>query len=402
MESARTIVCTTQRCAIFGDTHKSFGETTDFLAIVESPPGKIAWAKTYGGTNRDELRTAAAAADGGFLMIGKSESLFFTALKVLNPNRPARPFIVRIDSSGNPRWAATVEDGRLREVMDAAQVNDDSHFLVGYGVFEKVPEVVAIRASSDGEIVWAYRYPIGTPAYGISVIPTSDDGAMIVGSSAAPDGNYLNGLGIRIDANGIPSWARVFGGESRLGPLDVVRDSGSGFLLVGTATDKAGAESAFALSLSPTGTPIWSRSYEGAARIKILSALAGHGTDLVLIGRTGDVHQRQLGGLAILLDRDGSVKADVTVKGEGNTELLSAERFGEVGYRLIGDTDDFGAAMVDILSLDWIPSAARRVTSRPIGATAEEIRVVPVPLQLEVTRIPVSALETDTLTVPTR
>src|SRR5262249_60379804 len=105
---ARKISCTPQGCAIFGHTIKSFGETTDYFAMMESPQGEILWARTYGGTHRDQLRAASAAADG-YLMAGSSQSLFFTALKVINPNRPPRPFLLRIDEAGNPRWAATFD-----------------------------------------------------------------------------------------------------------------------------------------------------------------------------------------------------------------------------------------------------------------------------------------------------
>src|SRR5437867_11347901 len=87
-----TILCQSDgACALFGYGIKSFGESTDLFAAMQSPQGKWLWANTYGGTHKDELRTAIKTSDGGYLLVGMSQSLFFTGLKVFGPSRPARP-----------------------------------------------------------------------------------------------------------------------------------------------------------------------------------------------------------------------------------------------------------------------------------------------------------------------
>lgn len=101
-DAADTILCAQDgSCAIFGTTHKSFGETTDYFAAMQSPEKSLLWARTYGGTHLDELKTTIATADSGYLMLGESYSLFFTPLKAINPSRPvARPLLIKIDASG--------------------------------------------------------------------------------------------------------------------------------------------------------------------------------------------------------------------------------------------------------------------------------------------------------------
>lgn len=171
MDWARKIICTQRGCALFGYTIKSFDESTDYFIAMESPQGKIFSARTYGGTHRDVLNDAALASDGGYLLVGHSQSLFFTALKVISPSRPARPFLLRTDEAGNGRWAATFDSGGVTDLLHVIQASDDNHVLVGYGHSpEKKVEVVAVKVSKDGHVIWAYRYNIGTQAYALSAV----------------------------------------------------------------------------------------------------------------------------------------------------------------------------------------------------------------------------------------
>lgn len=63
-------------CNLFGTTIKSFGESTDYLMIRLDSNMTPLWARTFGGTNKEELQGVIAGRDGGYLLFGPSQSLF--------------------------------------------------------------------------------------------------------------------------------------------------------------------------------------------------------------------------------------------------------------------------------------------------------------------------------------
>lgn len=403
LDWARNIICSPRGCALFGYTIKSFDESTDYLILLESPQGKIVSARTYGGTHRDVMHKAAPASDGGYLLVGRSESLFFTALKVFSPSRPARPFLLRIDEGGTGRWAVTFDSGGVTDLLDAVQTSDDGHVLVGYGhSAERYVEVVAAKVSKDGQVLWAYRYSIGTRAYALGAVAVSNGDVVIVGYTTKPDpGEAVNALAIRIDSKGTPIWARTYVSNGWLAPKVVVEDADSGFLVVGDALGTSGAEDMFVMKLSPNGEALWSRSYQASKKNHTLSSTLGRNGDLLALGRLGDERRGPLDGYAILLDRKGNIKADVIVTGQAHTELISAVRWGEKRYRLIGDTQGFGAANIDILSFIWAPQAiSGQFSQKEITIKATEARIVATPLKLQRVSLEVPSLETTTPSIP--
>lgn len=225
---------------------------------------------------------------------------------------------------------------------------------------------------------------------------------MIVGYTTTPDpGKPVDGLVIRINSKGTPVWARLYATRGWLAPLTVADDLGSGFFVAGSTAGSGGAEPTFVMRLSPTGEPVWSRSYQAPRNNETQSLIVGYDDDFLVVGRLGDTMQGPKDGFAILFDRNGNVKADTVVKGKADTELMSAVKWSEGRYRLIGDTQGFGAAYIDILSLVWAPQATSgQFSPKEITIKTSEAPVVAVPLKLHVVSILVSSLETTTPSVP--
>lgn len=406
---ARTVLCPTDNwCALFGFGNKSFTESTDFFVVVEGHANAPSWAQTYGGTHRDTLRTAALASGGGYLLVGTSQSLFFTALKVISPSRPPRPFVVNIDAAGAPRWALTF-DSLVGEFFGAALTSDGGHVLVGHNPLAgsgRKSALAALKLSAGGQVLWARAYDFGANAVGMAAVPTADGGIAIAGFTAADDGRFLKTVLMKVDGQGVPLWARLYATEGRNGAYSLTEMADSSLVAAGSADAANGDRGVFVLKVSSAGTSVWAFSFEGLRNGQAMHVIPGHGSDILVAGRMADGPHGGYDGLALLLDTDGAPKASLVLGGPKDDEIMAAARWNAGRYRLVGSTENFGAAFVDVLSVVWSPRVvAAEVLSNldPKGLTIEETaapEIARVDLRPTAVQLPLSSIESTKLAVP--
>ncbi len=75
--------------------------TQAFLLKVNAD-GKQEWYKTYGGKNYDEFRHVIQCSDGGFLAVGRSNSI---GQSVKDTNVSFNDFVLKTDAMGNEEWS---------------------------------------------------------------------------------------------------------------------------------------------------------------------------------------------------------------------------------------------------------------------------------------------------------
>ena len=392
----RDIVCDSDGCALFGFTMGGVGGGMDFLAVAEAPDGTVRWAKTYGGTYRSMLRTAVRARDGGYLLVGTSESRFTTSLKAMAPSRPARPFLVKIDAAGEPRWAETLDPGGVREFYRGVAVAG-GHVLVGYAEVADVPRIAAMKVSDAGEVVWAYAYATDTPTWGVDVAVRENGEIVIAGSTGTSDGKQaLDALVVTLGPDGAVRRARQYHSPSaKLEVVPVVVGKGREVIVAGTARADGGQQ-VFVLKLGGDGRPVWSRRYAWPKAAVVSRAVRGHYRDVVVVGRMADAGA-PADAVAMLLDERGQIKASTVVAGPRNDEFMSAVPWADGRYRLVGDTESFGTARFDFLSAMWTPQHEAGFTATDLRITMTDVRARAVALGRATTRVEPSLLEVKTL-----
>jgi hypothetical protein len=398
---ARRIRCGAETCAIFGHTIKSFGSSTDFLAMVETAEQRLRWARTYGGTHREELADVAPAADAGYLLVGASQSLFFTGLKALSPSRPPRPLMLRIDGAGVPQWARTLDDKAVTSLSAVASLPGGGHIVVGFGPKSGGTGIVALRVDADGGLRWARRYDFGESTDVTAVLARRTD-VVIVGYGYAAKAVTAT-LVFAIDMEGQPGWARRYTASPTLIPIAAAGDAEGRVIVVGAARGTAAESHPASMKLEPDGAWTWTRLYRGPKTGEALAVSASSAGEYAIAGRMGDVTKNEQDGLALLVDAQGQPLASVAVRGSGNVELMGIVPWRDGRYRVVGDTEAFGATAVDILSLIWapartgasvpivsseVPTDAKSVTPSVVSVTPRVVDIAPSQLVSAVVSIP--------------
>jgi hypothetical protein len=364
------------------------------------------WASTYGGGGTDELDGAVATTDGGFLMFGNTDSRFGGA--PAGPPPGPRPLVIRAAAEGQPRWVRTLEGGGLQR-FHGATIEGGALVLAGYAAMNAdTPGPAVARLSEGGALEWAEMLDLGGAGYAVAAVGMGDGGVIVAGylrSGAVP----FAGASIlaRLDAGGRPLWARRYETEVPAQPRGLLRGAAGEVLLVGTLFDPRGGRSPFLFRVGDDGTLRASREYRGLEANEVHAAAnAGEGR-IVVAGRQRDPFVNRQRGLALLIDPGGRVRAYGTMRAQGSVELTSVATAREGEYRLVGHTDSFGAAGLDIVAVSWLPAARGGTDQLATGIAERELPVRTLPLEprplalpVESREIPLDALAVTPLKVP--
>lgn len=428
---AREILCNkSDSCAVFGFTHGSFGDTTDWLAMQFTPSMTVQWAETYGGTNRDMLWHAIKTSDDGYFTIGESESMFFTGLKIFSPHYPPRPLYVKLDKAGKLLWAgniALITDTSGAEFAAAYQTADGGYLLAGT-YWEGFPESgkqpmpdiwsapapgktkgykysypLLLKLSKDGKPQWMRRYVFG------------ENGGVALTATEMPSGHlfltgaiYMNQAEhlfvLETDAQGLPMHAQELQLPQHLGTNAALRLQDGNYLVVGHAIMESTPHAAFSALFAPDLKFLGGTIYEDPIGIRPLGLVQGTDGRICVVGRTENIQSGKVEGAAWLIDEHGDDLDELWLSGQGNTELEGAVDLSSGNYRLLGDTNAFGAANYDLLLTTWnpAPSAAtstKQLTLEPFAPKINDIQVSSDMAKLDIVRpIPPSLFNVKTLT----
>lgn len=194
-----------------GWIRNEWGYGSDSWVVCLDAERNRLWDKTYGGSGTDQPRHVAPAADGGFLMVGPSNSPASTDWSRGTKTCPCYGafdyWAVRIDAQGNQLWERAY-GGTGRDICEWAEPMPDGGWLLAGESASPVsgtktsPRFGAtdfwiVRIDDEGNQLWEQSFGgVGTEgtgslfryyAYTVTRIKrTSDGGFLLVGNSNSP------------------------------------------------------------------------------------------------------------------------------------------------------------------------------------------------------------------------
>ncbi|HYD89970.1 MAG TPA: T9SS type A sorting domain-containing protein [Flavobacterium sp.] len=229
--------------AAFGQTY-SYGIGNDngqynsnyYLVKVDSL-GNFQWQKTYGAYGKDYGYSFDKTSDGGFILGGGTDSLFFQA-------KQEDGLLIKTDSLGNKIWHKLLGSAQSDySLMVRLLVN--GKYIVVQGVdsplidYQWVPNYYLTLTDTSGEVVWSK--PISSYEHDIRSIRELTSGGFVI-TGTFMDTSEMSWLGSwirKLDENGKTIWTRKYRyTESPLYPIhsyfyDVQPAMDGGFILSG-------------------------------------------------------------------------------------------------------------------------------------------------------------------------
>jgi peptidoglycan hydrolase-like protein with peptidoglycan-binding domain len=186
---------------LIGETN-SLGTGSDILVIKLTSDGDIQWAKIYGGENFDSASLISPTQDGGYILIGTTNS-FGAEGDIL---------VIKLFFNGNIQWAKTYRAGDYDKVYSISRTKDGGYILAGYTNFLNTEKdnILVIKLDSDSNIQWAKTYGGSGDDWAHSIFQTQDGGYMLVGWTNSFD--IAGALVIKLDSSGNIQWAKIYEG----------------------------------------------------------------------------------------------------------------------------------------------------------------------------------------------
>lgn len=212
---------------------------------------------TYGGPQNDYTYGVLAATDGGYLMVGTTSS--YGAGK-------SDAWLIKANSNGLAEWNRTYGGAGNDYGCNMIATSDGGYALVGYtDSYGPSMEGWLIKVDAQGNMQWNRTYNNAGAEYTANLLTTPDGGYLLIGSVFMAGANQCDGLIVKTDASGVMQWNRTIGGDVGSDYLwDAIVEHG-GYVIVGsTASFGAGADDAWLLKIGTDGVTLWNHTYGGS------------------------------------------------------------------------------------------------------------------------------------------
>jgi hypothetical protein len=276
--------------------------------------GGVLWSRNFGGTGTDTFHSVISTADGGFAVLGSSNS---TDGDLEGKDLAVSDYwLVKFDASADKQWSRTY--GGSGEDLGQAliQTADGGYALTGYAMSsdgdatnnEGFHDNWVLKLDSAGDIQWqqSFGYPGHDHSY--DIIQTADGGLFFVGfldvTAANGEGNSgkyssltRHGVGefwgTKLAADGTMQWRRYFGGTNNDRAYAVTESHSGGYVMAGfsESTDfdissSKGSYDFWVVKVGTDGEMIWERSFGGSGIDISYDILATRDGAYIVVGNT--------------------------------------------------------------------------------------------------------------------
>jgi hypothetical protein len=236
---------------VLGSTESlGFGKHDLYLIKTDSR-GKEEWSRTFGGIADDQGYCVQQTSDGGYILVGETESFGAGSTDA---------YLVKTDRLGNEEWSRTFGGEDSDTAQSVAQTLDGGYILAGSTLsFEAGPYRGAylVKTDSAGDEQWS-----SLPGRGSGVVfavkQTSDGGYILAGYS---HGNEYDMYSVKTDAEGNTEWYRLYDGHGLNDVAQSVSESPDrGFVIAGYTCTYYGTY-VYLVKTDSEGNEQWSRDF---------------------------------------------------------------------------------------------------------------------------------------------
>jgi gliding motility-associated-like protein len=304
------------------------------------------WALHYGGGNVDIPYVIKLTSDGGTIVAGYTDSR--TGDVSPQPNRDYWDmWILKLDRCGTIQWERSFGGTGYESARDIAQTADggyivlgetnstDGGVIAGYG---GTKDIWLLKLAATGNLQWQKRYGGTGLDIGNHIEITSDGGYLIAASSSSNNGDitgnhgtggYTDGVLMKITAAGAVQWSKCYGGSKNEELFDFKIINGTTFLagftnsIDGDIPPDQKNYDVWLLAIDANGNKVFSKIYGGSQNDVAYCMTQGADGSLTLAGYTTST--------------DGDVSG---AKGSQDYWVINVDQKGNLNWqKVLGGTD---------------------------------------------------------------
>ena len=224
----------------------------EYWAIKMAPSGEYIWRRFFGGFNDDESYAAIETSDGGFLLLGASES---PDGDITDNNGGYDYWVVKIDANGTKLWTRSYGGSEIETGYAATTTNDGNFLLVGdtrsddgdVTLNHGNADLWVIKFSQGGNLIWNSSFGGAAFETAHSISPINNGNYVICGSTRSNTGDvsFNNGENdawvVIMDPDGNLLFEKTIGGSTfDFGDDAILGHDGSSIFMVGSTESNDG------------------------------------------------------------------------------------------------------------------------------------------------------------------
>ena len=215
------------------------------------------WTRTYGGGKSEFARAFCATEDGGYLLVGRTESFIAKGGDI---------YIVKTDSVGEMLWSRVYGTPNFDDPATVQQTTDGGYVVLGRAGY------FVIKMDSEGDTLWSKRL-LGIDNFPVGIIETPESDYIIAGSVQTYSANHRDIYITRIGNNGEVVWHRVYGVLAEQQVKVLRRTNDDNYIMAGTTfISEEKSLKCFLMKFDGEGDTLWARTFAGE-RINCIDAL---------------------------------------------------------------------------------------------------------------------------------
>ncbi|MCS6991330.1 MAG: putative metal-binding motif-containing protein [Chitinophagales bacterium] len=339
-----------------------------FLAAQQPPI--IQWQYSLGGSKQDEIRGGAVCPDGGFIVVGSSQSSDYD----IPANKGGTDYMIaRFSANGTLKWVKTY-GGTRGETARCVEPTIDGGFVVGgysqsqnndVGSHNGYFDIWILKLDSSGNILMKKTYGGSGFDNCYRIIP-SGNYYYLTGFTESMDGLGAGNHGGRdivvakIDAVGTVVWKKVFGGSLNEEASCILETSSGNLLVVGYAqstdgdlTLSHGMSDYWILMLDTLGNLIWQKTFGGNLDDAARWVIEPEPNRFVICGVSSSTEGQKSQALGvndfwiIKIDHQGNLIWETSVGGLSYDYAYHISKTFDGKYLVSGQTYSSNGTMVD-------------------------------------------------------
>jgi hypothetical protein len=309
----------------------------DIYFIKTNASGDTLWTKTYGGTSSDLGWSVRQTTDGGYIVAGYTESFGAGFYDV---------YLIKTNATGDTLWTRTYGGTGYDFVYSVQQTTDGGYILAGYtnSFGHGAEDVYLIKTNATGDTLWTKTYGGTNNDKGYYVQQTNDGGYIIIGTTwsfrdTLKGDVYL----IKTNAGGDTLWTRTYGGTDYEDGSSVQQTTDGAYIAVGTTFSSGDTlGDVYLIKANANGDTLWTRIYGGAkfdyGSFVQQTADGGY----IIAGGTKSYGAGNDDSYLIKTNAFGDTLWTRTYGGAANDYGYCVQRTIDGGYIIVGETFSFG------------------------------------------------------------
>lgn len=315
----------------------------DILLVKTYPDFSTEWSKTFGGDQNDYPHSIISTSDGGYLIVGRTESFGEGEEDVL---------LIKLNAACDIEWEKTYGNDKIERGYCALETGSGD-FVIG-GQTQSGKGGLVFEVDPDGNLNWSKTYGFHESSFRCYNIVRSDNGNYVFDGPYESPGESFNYMLMEIDPDGNLQWAKTYNASGDEHTSDVTLVTGDGFYILGRSTTFSnGSWDLHLIKTDLNGDFLWAKNYASVEDMWASQMMLTSDNELFLTCHT-DLFDRLNNDIIILkCDLDGNLIWGKSYGGTG----LDNQHFGnhrilmEVHddlFTLVGKTSSFGQGLEDI------------------------------------------------------